>query len=228
MKKKVLIIIGILVLIIVAVVGLVVLNKEKEYTLDEVKELVEKGNVIPSNVFLNTEYFDKDGKSLGKVESYIKDKLKVTKQYSGTNIVAENYLNEETAELVTIIHKDKMIFIHSNYPVEDEINNEFLYSVSRNEKNENLGIYSYIGKEKVNNRKCIKVSLTDKDVTNNTELVINYYIDEENGRIIKIENLKDNVADMVLVNTYEDNAITDDKDMKFNKENYKDYTVAGE
>lgn len=227
MKKKILIILGVLIVICLAIVGVLLYNNNLEYTVEEIKELVKKGSNLPEEIYLKTEYFDNEGNIVGWVESYQNGKLKHTRQASKDKVVLESYLDEEEKRFVIVFHENKRLDIRENYPIdEDSYNsNEFLYSIKRNEQYAHLGIYEYLGREKVNGRRCIKVSLTD----NNKEGVTstNYYIDVETGYILKQENIVEGKVESSIVNIYDLTKVSG-KNLKFDKEKYSDYEVISE
>lgn len=224
MKKKILIIIGILIVICLSVVGILFYNKSLEYTLEETKELVKKGSNLPEEIYFKTEYLDNEGNAVGWVESYQSGKLKYNKQASKDEVVLESFLDEDAKTFVIVFHENKQLDIRENYPIEEEAenSNEFLYSIKRNEKDTNLGIYEYLGREKVNDRKCIKVSLTDNDKDGVT--ATNYYIDIETGYILKQENIAEGKVESSIINTFDVNKVKDEN-LKFDKEKYSDYEV---
>ena len=55
-NKKILKIIGILIIICAAIVGAIIVKENSEYTLEETKELVKKSLEIPDNIYLKTTY----------------------------------------------------------------------------------------------------------------------------------------------------------------------------
>lgn len=224
MKKKILIILGILIVVCLAVCGIIFYNKSLEYTVEETKELVKKGSNLPEEIYLKTEYFDNEGNTVGWVESFQNGKLKHIKQASKDEVVLESFLDEEAKTFVIVFHENKQLDIKENYPIDEESenSNEFIYSIKRNEKYAHLGIYEYLGREKVNNRKCIKVSLTDNDKDGIT--ATNYYIDIETGYILKQENVVDGKVESSIINTFDVNKVNGEN-LKFEKEKYSDYEV---
>ena len=221
-NKKILKIIGILIIICAAIVGAIIVKENSEYTLEETKELVKKSLELPDNIYLKTTYYDENGDERGRIENYIKGDYSYVKQEANCRVNYETYTDYNAARLITVMHTEEKIYIAENYPKQDvtEDSNEFIYSSKRNEQYAHLGIYQFLGREKVNDRKCIVVSLTD----NNKEGldVTNYYIDIETGYILKQEDIKDGNVNSTIINQYYEGAVPEDI-VKYNEEKYADY-----
>lgn len=221
-NKKILKIIGILIIICAVIVGAIVVKENSEYTLKETKELVKKSLEIPDNIYLKTTYYDENGDERGRIENYIKGDYSYVKQEANGRVNYEIFTDYNAAKLITVMHTEEKIFIAENYPRQDvtEDTNEFIYSSKRNEQYAHLGIYQFLGREKVNGRKCIVVSLTD----NNKEGldVTNYYIDIETGYILKQEDIKDGNVKFTMINEYYEGVVTEDI-VKYNEEKFADY-----
>ena len=80
MKKKILIILGILIVVCLAVCGIIFYNKSLEYTVEETKELVKKGSNLPEEIYLKKDYFENEGNTVGWVKTFQNGKLKHIKQ----------------------------------------------------------------------------------------------------------------------------------------------------
>ena len=224
MKKKILIVLGIILVIVIAVVGIMFFKGESNYTLEDVQKIIEKSYEKKDNMYMASEYFDEQGNSLAKTETYINGNITCSKQYSKSELEAELIINSNDNSLYTIMHKEKNIYFHSNYPIDTNLEtNEFIYSAARNETNENQGIYEYIGKEEIDGKECIKVSLTD--IVDDLKSVTNYYIDINSGYILKSENIEDGKVIMSLVNTYEIGTVTDENASGFDISKYPEYTL---
>lgn len=227
MKKKLLIIISIVIVAIITVMAFVLVKRNDNYSLEEVKELIELSYDMSDNLYFSSEYFDGENNSLGKTEMFKKDGITHSKQYSSTGLAAESIINANDNTLYTIMHSEKNIYCHTNYPADDtNETNEFIYSSARNDANENLGIYEFLGMEMVNDRKCIKVSLTD--IVDDTESVTIYYIDSERGYTLKTENIEDGKVIMSIVNVYDEGNVTDEEAAIFDINNYPEYTLVSD
>ena len=175
-------------------------------------------------MYINTKYFDENGNISGTIEFYYKDGKSYIKQEADGKLHYEIYSDNENKTLVSIMHLDKQIFINENYISKEitEDNNEFLISSKNNERYAHLGIYKYLGKEKVNGKECIKVSLTDNNIDSfNSD---NYYIDIEKGYILKKESFRNEVLSYIIQNEYIEN-IVNDEILKVNINEYTDYEI---
>ena len=224
MKKKILIALGIMIFICIIIIAKIIYFECTKYTLEDTKELVRLSLNVPNNIYINTKYFDENGELSGTIKSYYKDGKSYIKQEKNGKLHYEIYSDNENKTLISIMHLDKQIFINENHIFKEitEDDNEFLVYSKNNERYAHLGIYKYLGKEKVNERECIKVSLTDnnKDSLNSD----NYYIDIEKGYILKKESFRDEVLSYIIQYEYIEN-IVDDEILNVNIDEYIDYEV---
>lgn len=227
-NKKILKVIWSLVIICAVILGVIIIKEKSEYTLEETKELVKKSLELPDNIYLKTTYYDESENERGKIEIQRVGNYEYIKQEEDGRIYCETFIDYNEEKLITVMHTTENILINNNYQKLEitEDKNEFIYSSKRNELYAHVGVYKFLGREKVNGRKCIVVSLTD----NYKEglYVTNYYIDMETGYILKQEDIKDGNVNLIIMNQYFENVVKEDEIKKYNAEKYADYEILGD
>lgn len=227
-NKKIVKVIWSLILICVVILGAIIIKEKSEYTLEETKELVKKGIELPDNIYLITKYYDEKENEIGKIEIQKSGNYEYIKQEEDGRVYCETFVDYNEEKLITVMHTNENIFIWNNHQKQEitEDTNEFIYSSKRNELYAHVGIYKFLGREKVNDRKCIVVSLTD----NYKEglYVTNYYIDMETGYILKQEDIKDGNVNSIMINQYFENVVKEEDIKKYNAEEYTDYEIIGD
>ena len=78
MKKKILIILGILIVVCLAVCGIIFYNKSLEYTVEETKELVKKGSNLPEEIYLKT--WELDNETFEEKDKLTKEQAKFNEE----------------------------------------------------------------------------------------------------------------------------------------------------
>lgn len=220
MKKNVIIVL--IVIVIIAILGIAIYNNNS-YSLEQVKELLAEGDKLPENVAIIQTVFDENNEQQGHIDLYIKGDMVYVSQNDNTHIYAEAISNGNDSYMIS--HDTKTIFHTSS----TENNKEKLFGISEdffNMLNQNA-TYKYCGKEKIDDVKCIKVSLCQENV-NNIDLKY-FYIDLEDKHIVKEEGYQGaSIKDATLRNSttykYTYNTVKDTDIVKFDKSNYEDYT----
>lgn len=232
-KKKIIFLIIVLLLIFFCCFGFFE-YKKNEYDLEKVRTILNEGKKLPDNVKIKMEIFTGENDTYaGSANTYIKDNLVYTHQTSSEGKVADVLFDYNAQSLITIIHYEKIITALYNMTdlekTEANMINNFDIMVD-----ENKSKFEYLGKEKINKKECIKVSLTHEylngtegNYTSNVEKNY-YYINLEDKHIVKVEFWKGanlNELSKLQVETYEYsyNTVTDDDILKFDKTNYPDY-----
>lgn len=220
MKKNV--IIAVVIIAIFAILGIVIYNNNS-YSLEQVKELLAEGDKLPENVSIIQTVFDENNKQQGHTDFYIKGNMAYVSQNDNTHIYAETISNGNDNYMIS--HDTKTIFHKNN----TENNSEKNLGISEsffNMLNQNT-TYEYCGKATVDNAKCIKVSLCQEN-ENSIDLKY-FYIDLEDKRIVKEEGYQGaTIKDATLRNSttykYTYNTVQDTDIVKFDLDNYEDYT----
>lgn len=232
--KKIIIFLVIILLVLFLILFVFSEYKKNEYTLEDVRTILNEGKELPDNVKIKMEIFTGENDTYaGNANTYIKDNLLYTHQISSDGKVAEVLCDYNALSQITIIHYEKIITALYNMTdlkkTEANMVENFDIMVD-----ENKSKFEYFGKEKINEKECIKVSLTHEylngtegNYTSNVEKNY-YYIDLEDKHIVKIEfwkgpNLNELSKLQVYTYEYSCNTVTDDDILKFDKHNYPDY-----
>lgn len=201
----------ILFIIIIAMIIIIKINIKPEYTLDEIRDIV---NVeIPNNMyFKEMTTISKNGSK----ETFIIEILKKDQYIYYHSDKYEELCNYENNSLIRINNKDKEIELYNkevHNPLDERLNmfESFI--------NSNAYKYKYLGKENINGQECIKILF--KDMYSETYI----YIDVPNKVISKFEsyNKKNNestISDLI----YSNNIVKDEDILKFDIDNYPDYS----
>ncbi len=231
--KKIKIFLILFVLIIILILYFVALPK-CIYTLDKVSSMLNSAT-FPENVHIHCYSYTIDYTSYRDI--YVKDDIEYhyNKAISNNsniddyNIDAISIYDETKTISISNIDKTILVFNNNTYNVsvlETLSKNSFFIAVEQHGLYEHRGIYQYCGKETVNERKCIKVSMTDN--YDNETSVDYYYIDLETNLIVKQETYSgNNIDELELdeIDTYEYyfNSVTDDDIPEFDINDYPDY-----
>lgn len=183
-------IILIFVIIIVAIIAGVIIYKNSTYSLEKVKSLLNSGKET-ENMKITEKVSSENGNYENQTyEQYIKDNYiySITKN-SDSEVIGKVLYNKENSELITILDNQKQITVNNNNLDENDKNTKVLKDESfMTLINSNAGAdYEYCGKEEINGKECIKVSLLNKNVVEKVEKEY-YYIDLEDNHIIKNES----------------------------------------
>lgn len=223
-KKKLILIIIIALLIIIALAFYI--YKNSIYSLEKVESLL-NAEKEATNLHIKSEYLYEEGEEerIAYVDEYIKDNIiyAVTKNYL-SQVLAETLANMENSELITILHSEKVItsnIISENENASELHGNEtFFILVGKNAK------YKCHGKEDINEKKCLKVSLT---MEYSDKIEKNYfYINLEDNYIVKheiYEESNENELEKIydVMYSYSYNTVTDNDILNFDISNYPDY-----
>ena len=188
-KKKSMIVLIFVIIIIVAIIAGVIIYKNSTYSLEKVKSLLNSGKET-ENMKITEEVSSENGNYENQTyEQYIKDNYiySITKN-SDSEVIGKVLYNKENSELITILDNQKQITVNNNNLDENNKNTKVLKDESfMTLINSNAGAdYEYCGKEEINGKECIKVSLLNKNVVEKVEKEY-YYIDLEDNHIIKNE-----------------------------------------
>lgn len=229
-KKKSMIILIFVIIIIVAIIAGVIIYKNSTYSLEKVKSLLNSGKET-ENMKITEEVSSENGNYENQTyEQYIKDNYiySITKN-SDSEVIGKVLYNKENSELITILDNQKQITVNNNNLDENNKNTKVLKDESfMTLINSNAGAdYEYCGKEEINGKECIKVSLLNKNVVEKVEKEY-YYIDLEDNHIIKNEiyegtdenNLKKTDE---ITYTYSYDTVKDEDILKFDRADYPDY-----
>lgn len=214
LKNKSTIIYFIVIIPIVLLIFTLNIISKNKYSRNDVINLVTK-SITPNNIYIENNIYENNS-YCGFAKFYIKNNMEYIYQENNNQEKIEIYINNEDKTSILVLHSEKSI-IQNNY-----INNnaEFLplKTTLLDKLNDSMKYqYNYCGKEKLDKTNCIKISL----ISNENDDSYNYYIDENNGYIVKCEN--DNTQ-MIEIYKYDINVITDEQLKKFNLDNYSDYT----
>ncbi len=214
----------IIVIIIIILIALIFFIYEKSnYTLAEIEEILNTPKSI-TNMHILIEGISNN--ELTYTEIFMKDNFYyVTYRNNNTSpIFQECYYNPEISELVNVDREQEGIL----YTPETSIENLPFLTTSEdfdNSKN-NYTNFEYLGKETVNDKKCLKICFTQED-----EGIENYYIDPDNNIIVKHEVYSPNYSSgeiekiTDLTYTYSYNTLTDNDVKKFNVDDYPNYLL---
>ena len=229
-KKKSMIVLIFVIIIIVAIIAGVIIYKNSTYSLEKVKSLLNSGKET-ENMKITEEVSSENGNYENQTyEQYIKDNYiySITKN-SDSEVIGKVLYNKENSELITILDNQKQITVNNNNLDENDKNTKVLKDESfMTLINSNAGAdYEYCGKEEINGKECIKVSLLNKNVVEKVEKEY-YYIDLEDNHIIKNEiyegtdenNLKKTDE---ITYTYSYDTVKDEDILKFDRADYPDY-----
>ena len=229
-KKKSIIILIFVIIIIVAIIAGVIIYKNSTYSLEKVKSLLNSGKET-ENMKITEEVSSENGNYENQTyEQYIKDNYiySITKN-SDSEVIGKVLYNKENSELITILDNQKQITVNNNNLDENDKNTKVLKDESfMTLINSNAGAdYEYCGKEEINGKECIKVSLLNKNVVEKVEKEY-YYIDLEDNYIVKNEiyegtdenNLKKTDE---ITYTYSYDTVKDEDILKFDRADYPDY-----
>lgn len=201
------------------------------YSLDNVSKLLNSSNLSDEiSIIKSSRSID----YIETVEYYRKNDVTYISQ------ITEPYTTGVDKIDILSIYKDKSEIMISNinktilksnnlenFTLNPLYKNNFFNSVQLHGSNENIGNYKYCGKEKINGKSCIKISMTS--FYNDYVSVEYYYIDLDTNCIIKFllyngKELKDiqEVLQVDIVYNYE--SINEECLQKFNLDNYLDYT----
>ncbi len=208
MSKKILLILTIIILLICISLYIFFNNT---YSLKRTQNLIEKNNNI--NNYCITENFYKNGNQIGYTKFYRKDGNIYVDQNDDIQGKAETFYDIDTNKKIIILHNNKSItnVNDNNNNLENPIITEFKESA-------NNGIYKYYGKEDLDLSKCIKVGFS---MDNQIKY---YYIDLKTNNIVKTEIYENSDEKLVTIYNYEYNSVENNEILKFNIDNYPDYT----
>lgn len=208
MSKKILLILTIIILLICISLYIFFNNT---YSLKRTQNLIEKNNNI--NNYCITENFYKNGNQIGYTKFYRKDGNIYVDQNDDIQGKAETFYDIDTNKKIIILHNNKSItnVKDNNNNLENPIITEFKESADN-------GIYKYYGKEKLDFSKCIKVGFS---IDNQIKY---YYIDLKTNNIVKTEIYENSDEKLVTIYNYEYNSVENNEILKFNIDNYPDYT----
>lgn len=212
------------IIIIIFLIGILILsiflyNKSK-YSLENVTNMLNSAKEA-LNIHITTNYSGKEERTC--TDTFLKDNVYyvITKDASSTEPIQEHFYNSEDSNLISVNYKDKTITTISNISSNNlpflATTNFFLESSKNSE-------FKYLGKEKVDNKECLKVCLTY-----NSETKTYYYIDLKNNCIIREESFNlNNSGEWEKISevtyTYSYNSVTDNDIIKFDAINYPNYT----
>ena len=227
MKKK--IIICLVILAVLIIIGFLV-YRNSNYCVDKIKEILNSGKTS-TNMHVSIEQTNlNDGKKY-YLDLYRKDNLfYIIGKNDESEVEQEILYNEKDEKTLTILHEQKEI-INSNQ-IENNISTYIFDSGKSNFLmllDNTKGIkYKYHGKENVNGKECLKVSLIDEK--NEEKKSQNYYyIDlENNNNVIKYEYYEGESINELNkkheeLYTYSYDTVTDDDILQFDINNYPDY-----
>lgn len=222
MKKFKILFVGLLVLIIVIL--LLLFFVKPEYSKDNVISLMNDNRDIPNNIYIKIEISSTDPKWDNHIEEiYKKDsKIYTTESTNSNTNISETLWDLENKSEVVVDNQLKQMYTKS-IEGEETINpvSSVIFDVATTLKN-TIKKYKYCGIE--NN--ILKISLSDDYG------LTYYYIDMQNKELIKIEDGTNFDNKFELQNTttytYSYNTVTDEDVLKFDSNNYQDYTVPNE
>jgi hypothetical protein len=196
------------------IIILIVLISKNKYSRNDVIDLVAK-SITPNNVYIENNIYENNS-YCGFAKFYIKNNIEYIYQENNKQEKIETYINSEYNTSTFILHSEKTI-IQDNYTNDDSeflpLKNTLLEKLNNSMKYK----YNYLGKEKLDETNCIKFSLISNESNDNC----NYYIDENNGYIVKWENNNTQISETYKYNI---NTVTDEHLKMFNLDNYSDYT----
>lgn len=233
--KLILVVLTILILAVIIIAGVKFITKP-EYTAEEALNLIDPK--ISDNMYLKIETHTtiKDDENIipdSTEEFYIKDKKGYKKFSTPDEIMQEFFFDFENNEQRNVFHYKKEI----NFFEMNSLNNpsEIISSsldFHKNNLEDAKDTYEYCGKEIIDGKKCIKVSVQyeeDKFLEINEKSKSYFYIDIENKSIIKEDIYIINGNELELLGTitvtYLYDTVQDDDILKFDSNNYPGYTI---
>lgn len=220
LSKKIIITTIIMLLLIGFLILFIFLYNKSKYSLENVINMLTAPKEA-LNIHVTTNYNNAEEHTI--TDTFFKNNIyySVTKTTSSTEPIQEFFYNSEDSNLISVNSKDKTITTISNISSNNLpffTTSKFFLESSKNSK------FKYLGKEKIDNQKCIKVCLNYNSVSKTY-----YYINLKNNCIIKEEsfNLNDSeewekISDVTY--TYSYNSVTDNDIIRFDSTNYPNYT----
>lgn len=247
MSKKKFILIVVIDIILVAVIAIFGFRfyETQKYSIENLEEMMSTANIASNNIYFKTDFFYEDeddisvenGNFTRYMEVYEKDGKSYTVYSNSKNEkTMESFYNSETQKDIMVNHVEKTVTGITLESEENEnkfnyLENTLKFSIEIHKLYEHRGNYKYHGKETIDGKKCLKISITDyyKERIDRTY----YYIDLETNFVIKEEywggeTEKDLAKISLMHHTYKYNEVTDEDILEFNIENYPDYQTFGE
>lgn len=228
MKNKILLTVLIILILITAVILGIYFYPRYKFSYENVKQMLLSQESNFTNLHNKVEMYSGEDELIGYYDIFIKDHLTYTYQLDiATNESSEIFENRNDDTYITVINPRKRI-IATTIPIYESKNSDgFFDKANQHENDETLGVFKYLGMETVNEKDCLKVSLTN-NYPEYQDVDI-YYIDLETNLIIKNEfySSKDQeelVKKHVEVNIYEFNTVTDEQVKLFDLDNYPEYS----
>ncbi len=223
-KNRIFIILITIIVIAGVIIGISKIYINTKYSADKIAELLGSQNELPTNVYIEENFFNNETEqSYSVTKTYIKDNVVYTHQDTKSqNIEALYDFNKN--ELIVIVHDFKSVTYYtiSESDKKHILSNYFNHEWIKEHKEQ----YKYLGKEKIDDKIYIKFLITDDDIK---EI---FYIDVENMHISKIESYEKDNNDYKLESTinfkYLYNVVKDEDILKFDSSSYPDYVVHGE
>lgn len=222
MKKKIYFIL-ISLFILILLISLC-LYKNSLYSLENIKNILKSQNYTYINVHLIVSNFDLHTNTTHTVNTYIKDNLTYSISHNDQNEkVSEVFLNQKNLKRISILYPEKTIII-------DTYDNSYSFNPTSGFfdtlDNNDYVTYKYHGKEKINNKNYLKLSLTVE--LSNQAYKYYYYIDEKNNTIAKIEYYNgDSINTLTKYSettyTYIYDVVTDNDILQFDSSRYTDF-----
>lgn len=219
--KKVIISFLIIILIIICIY---ILYQKYVYSLDEVCMLLNT-TAFSSNCYIKEDVYTGNYDDFSTSTSYyIKDNL----EYVVNEDLEETLYDFSNLTYIDINHSLKIIYTSNAITSEkmipnNELKSSFFNQVESHQENSYYGNYIFLGREKVNGKKCIKFSMTDEYTLYNDVYV--YYVDLETNYIVKYEKYSENEKKLSIIIYYEENIVTDENIPEFDINNYQDYEI---
>ncbi|MBQ7410054.1 MAG: hypothetical protein IJW20_01565 [Clostridia bacterium] len=219
------------VFIIFILVLIFYLHQYFTYSLDNVSKLLNSSK-LPNefSIIKNVQSID----YTEHMEYYRKNDImyvsQITKPHtSGVNkIDILSIYEDKTETIISNINKTISKFNNSDdFILKPLYKSNFFNSVQMHGSNDNIGIYKYCGKDIINGKRCIKVSMTS--FYSDYVSVEYYYIDLSNNLIVKyLLYTGTSIDDMQKIKQinidYNFNSVNDNYLQKFNLDSYTDYT----
>ncbi len=223
-KNRAFIILIIIIVIGGIIIGTGIIYRNTKYSLDKIMELLNSQTELPNNVYVEQEnFYGTSTEAYLRAKIYIKDNVVYTYQDGTESQNIEMLYDFSRSELIAIVHDLKTITYFSTGSSKEYIlSNNFNYDWLKEYKEQ----YKYLGKETIDNKTYIIFSITEDNIKNI------FYIDVENKYISKTENYRRDNNEYKLETTvnykYLYNVVKDEDILKFDSNNYQDYTVQGE
>lgn len=219
-NKKIIITISVIVVIFLLLILALMIYLKDQYSLEEtIKLLNTRGE--QNNKSIKIEQISNDwGKIVRNVLQ--KDNLYyITVKSETDGNITEHYYNKETSELIFVNESQKIIVELPNTIIETDYSGNATFMSMCNDED-----YKYIGREIINEKECIKVSLTKNRSDGNTESY--FYIDIENGDVLKVETYERDMNGNAEKNgealyTYEYDTVKEKDKIEFDINNYPNY-----